>query len=298
MNKMTTERQMQQSAQPVGAPSIRSPAYAAPARRRKAVRRISRSRRRLENLVLQLILIGAFLVLWQYASDRWVPKLMVSKPTDIGKQIWEWLLDGTFAINLWVTIKATVVGFLLGAVTGMALGFLTGAWRRLGEVLEPIVTAFYTLPRLALAPLFLLWFGLGIEFRIMFSATIVFFLVYYNTYFGVREVSRELVSAVRIMGANQLQVATRVIIPSALVWVAAGLKISVPYALVGVVVAEMLASDQGMGFLLSRGASQFSAAQSFAAIAGLLVVALIVDWIITKTTDYALRWKKAGNQEA
>lgn len=270
---------------------------AKPRVKRRAPVRISASRRRIENLILQILLIGSFLLLWEYASDRWVPKLLVSKPSDIGNQIWRWTVDGTFATNLWVTIQATVVGFGLGAGSGMLLGFMTGAWRRLGEVLQPIVTAFYTLPRLALAPLFLLWFGLGIEFRIMFSATIVFFLVYYNTYFGVREVSRELISAVRIMGANQFQVATRVIIPSALVWVAAGLKISVPYALVGVVVAEMLASDQGMGFLLSRGASQFSAAQSFAAIAGLLVVALIVDWIITSITNYALRWKKAGENQ-
>ncbi|MRX48910.1 ABC transporter permease subunit [Paracoccus sp. S-4012] len=261
---------------------------------RKAPVRISPTRRRLENLVLQVVLIGAFLLLWEYASDRWVPKLMVSKPSDIWTQIVRWLGDGTFARNLWVTIQATALGFLLGASAGMLLGFVTGAWRRVGEVLQPIVTAFYTLPRLALAPLFLMWFGLGMEFRVMFSATIVFFLVYYNTYFGVREVSSELISAVRIMGANQLQVALRVIIPSALVWVAAGLKISVPYALVGVVVAEMLASDEGMGYLLARGASQFSAAQSFAAIAGLLVVALIVDWLITRVTDRALRWKTAG----
>ncbi len=261
---------------------------------RKAPVRISAGRRRVENLVLQILLIGSFLLLWEYASDRWVPKLMVSKPTDIWAMIVRWLQDGTFATNLWVTLQATAGGFGLGAGAGMALGFLTGAWKRLGEVLQPIVTAFYTLPRLALAPLFLLWFGLGMEFRIMFSATIVFFLVYYNTYFGVREVSAELISAVRIMGANQFQVAVRVIIPSALVWVAAGLKISVPYSLVGVVVAEMLASDQGMGYLLSRGASQFSAAQSFAAIAGLLVVALVVDWIITKITNRALRWKTVG----
>ena len=267
------------------------------ARPRRAPVRTSATRRRLENLVLQVLLIGAFLLLWEYASDRWVPKLMVSKPSDIAATTWKWLLDGTFATNLWVTIKATAAGFGLGAGAGMLLGFATGAWRRLGEVLQPVVTAFYTLPRLALAPLFLLWFGLGIEFRIMFSATIVFFLVYYNTYFGVREVSRELISAVRIMGANQFQVAIRVIIPSALVWVAAGLKISVPYALVGVVVAEMLASDEGMGYLLSRGASQFSASQSFAAILGLLVVALIVDWIITRITDHALRWKTAGQQQ-
>lgn len=261
---------------------------------RKAPVRISPARRRLENLVIQIVLIGAFLMLWEYASGRWIPKLMVSRPSEIWATILRWLMDGTFATNLWVTLQATAGGFLLGASAGMALGFLTGAWKRLGEVLQPIVTAFYTLPRLALAPLFLLWFGLGMEFRIMFSATIVFFLVYYNTYFGVREVSSELISAVRIMGANHFEVAWRVIVPSALVWVAAGLKISVPYALVGVVVAEMLASDQGMGYLLSRGASQFSAAQSFAAIFGLLVVALIVDWMITKITDRALRWKSAG----
>jgi NitT/TauT family transport system permease protein len=222
---------------------------------------------------------------------------MVSKPSEIWATTWTWIVNGTFARNLWVTIKATAGGFALGAAAGMLAGFATGAWRRLGEILQPIVTALYTLPRLALAPLFLLWFGLGIEFRIMFSATIVFFLVYYNTYFGVREVSRELISAVRIMGANQFQVAIRVIIPSALVWVAAGLKISVPYALVGVVVAEMLASDEGMGFLLARGASQFSAAQSFAAILGLLIVALVVDYILTTITNRALRWKTAGVNE-
>lgn len=266
-------------------------------RRRKAPVRVSPARRAAENLVIQIILIGAFLVLWEYASDRWVPKLMVSKPSDIGAQIWKWTLDGTFIRNLWVTVQATALGFLLGAAAGMFFGFLTGAWRRVGEILQPIVTAFYTLPRLALAPLFLLWFGLGMEFRVMFSATIVFFLVYYNTYFGVREVSQELIAAVRIMGANPLQVALRVIVPSALVWVAAGLKISVPYALVGVVVAEMLASDEGMGFLLSRGASQFSAAQTFAAIFGLLVVALVVDWLITALTKRALRWKTAGSMQ-
>lgn len=266
-----------------------------PTVKRRAPVRVSPARRRIENLVWQIVLIASFLALWEYASDRWVPKLLVSKPSDIGAMIKRWALDGTYATNLWVTIKATVMGFGLGAGVGMLVGFLTGAWRRLGEILQPIVTAFYTLPRLALAPLFLLWFGLGMQFRVMFAATIVFFLVYYNTYFGVREVSRELINAVRIMGANHLQVALRVIIPSALVWVAAGLKISVPYALVGVVVAEMLASDEGMGFLLAKGASQFSAAQSFAAIFGLLVVALIVDWIVTTLTGRALRWKTAAD---
>lgn len=265
------------------------------ARTRPAPVRKSRLRYRMENLAWQIALLVGFLLLWEYASDRWVPKLLVSKPSDIGRMIWTWLTNGTYALNIWVTLKATVVGFCLGAGTGMLVGFVTGAWRRLGDILQPVITALYTLPRLALAPLFLLWFGLGIQFRIVFAATIVFFLVYYNTYFGVREVSQELISAVRIMGASHLKVLLRVIIPSALVWVAAGLRISVPYALVGVVVAEMLASDQGMGYLLSRSASQFSAAGSFAAIAGLLVAALIIDNLINRLSKHVLRWKEAAS---
>lgn len=254
-------------------------------------------RRKAENLGLQILLLGGFLVLWEIAADRWVPKIMISQPSDIWTVILRWAGDGTYRTNLSVTLEATLGGFALGAVLGMAVGFATGLWRRLGEVMQPILMALYTLPRLALAPLFLMWFGLGMEFRIVFAATIVFFLVYYNTFFGVREVSRDLVNAVRIMGAGRFQVLVRVIVPSALVWVAAGLKISVPYALVGVVVAEMVAGNSGMGFLLSRAASQFSAAQSFAAIFGLLVMALIMDWAITLLSARALRWKAAGRDD-
>jgi NitT/TauT family transport system permease protein len=260
----------------------------------KAPVRKSRQQIRLENLAWQIGIGVVFLILWEYASDRWISALLVSKPTRIAQTMWEWTVDGTYIKNIWVTLKATLMGFGAGAIGGMILGYITATWRRVGEVLEPYVTALYTLPRLALAPLFLMWFGLGMEFRVVFAATIVFFLVYYNTYFGVREVSNELLAAVRIMGANRLQLALRVVIPSALVWVTAGLKISVPYALVGVVVAEMLASDEGVGFLLAKSASQFSTYGSFAAIAALLVMALATDWLLTILTRRALRWKSAG----
>jgi len=246
---------------------------------------------RLQNFAWQVALVTAFLLLWEYAADRWVSALMVSKPSAIGQNIWKWTVDGTYLKNVWVTLYAMVAGFLLGASLGTLIGFATGSWRRLGDILEPFFTAFYTMPRLALAPLFLLWFGLGIQFRIVFAATVIFFLVYYNTFYGVREVSRELLDAVRIMGANRLQLALRVTMPSALVWVAAGLKISVPYALVGVVVAEMLASDEGLGFLLQRSATQFSSSGVFASIAALLVISLVISRLVSVITAGALRWK-------
>lgn len=253
---------------------------------------------RLQNLACQVVIITGFLLLWEYASDRWISALMVSKPSAVWATIWKWSVDGTYLKNIWVTIYAMIAGFGLGAGLGTLIGFATGSWRRLGDILEPIFTAFYTLPRLALAPLFLLWLGLGIQFRIVFAATIIFFLVYFNTFYGVREVSRELLDAVRIMGANRLQLALRVTFPSALVWVAAGLKISVPYALVGVVVAEMLASDEGLGYLLQRSATQFSSAGVFASIAALLVISLVISKLVSVITAGALRWKThSGGEE-
>ena len=242
-------------------------------------------------------LIVLIFVLWEIASDRWVPALMISKPTLIWQTIWKWTLDGTYLKNAFVTLEATALGFLAGASAGMIIGYVTGSWRRLDDVVAPIMTALYTMPRLALAPLFLLWFGLGMEFRVVFAATIFFFLVYYNTSYGVKEVNHELISAVRIMGANRMQLAVRVIFPSALVWVTAGLKISVPYALVGVVVAEMLASNEGLGFLLARSAAQFSAAGTFAAIAALMFIALALDKLLEIVTRRALQWRYTGSQE-
>lgn len=277
----------------VAATTVAAGARTVPLRRRP--KRPSARRRRLENLAMQLVLLVLLLALWEYSADRFIPSLFISRPSLIGRTMWKWLLDGTYAHNLWVTLEATVAGFALGAIGGMVCGYFTGTWRRLGDVLQPIITALYTLPRLALAPLFLLWFGLGMQFRVVFASVIVFFLVYYNTFFGVREVDNELIAAVRIMGANRWQLARRVIVPSALTWVAAGLKISVPYALVGVVVAEMLASSEGLGYLLSKNAEQFAAHGTFAAIAGILVIAFAIDALVDLITRNALKWKKSGS---
>jgi NitT/TauT family transport system permease protein len=253
-----------------------------------------RNHQALRTLLWQVVLLVGFLLLWEFASDRWIAGLLVSRPSAIAQMMWRWTTNGTYFNNIRVTLEAMLEGFILGAALGMAAGYITGSSRRLSDILSPFMTGLYTLPKLALAPLFLLWFGLGIQFRVVFSATLVFFFVYYNTYFGVREVSNELIAAVRVMGADRWQVAEKVIIPSALVWVAAGLKISLPYALVGVVVAEMVASDQGLGFLLATSANQFSAAGTFAAVFALLVIALVVDRLVGLITERALRWKSAG----
>lgn len=248
---------------------------------------------RAEIVFWRVLLVVVILGTWEFGSDRLFSSLLASKPSEVGQRFVDWIIDGTLATHFWVTLKATLLGFALGAGSGIFAGYVTGTFKRFGRVVEPAVLAFYTLPRLALAPLFLLWFGFGLQFRVIFAAVIVFFLVYYNTHAGVNEVSRELLLSVRIMGASRWDIAKKVIIPSALVWVAAGFKISVPYALVGVVVAEMIASNQGMGFLLMRSAQTFQARGTFAAVLALLMISLLMDRILSRITGYFLRWRDA-----
>ncbi|MPZ25973.1 MAG: ABC transporter permease subunit [Micromonosporaceae bacterium] len=242
----------------------------------------------------RIFLVVAFVVCWELASGRIVSELMVSRPTAVAERLWTWITDGTLGEHILVTAQATGLGFALGAGAGMLVGYITASFRRFGDVVEPAMTALYTMPRLALAPLFILWFGLGMQFRVIFASVIVFFLVYFNTHFGVKDVKGELIAAVRLMGASRREVAIKVVIPSALVWVAAGFKLSVPYALIGVVVGEMLASDQGLGYLLQRSANQFNASGTFATIITLLVIALLLDFILTRLTGRFLGWRSKG----
>lgn len=235
------------------------------------------------------------LAAWELASGRLVRKVLISNPRDVGEQLWEWIDEGILWTHLWATAQAVVLGFLLGSLTGVVSGYAIGTFRRVGKVLAPFITAFYTLPRLALAPLFILWFGLGLQFKVMFAAAIVFFLVFFTTRQGVEEVPRDLVSSVRIMGGNRRDVALKVVLPSGLIWVATGLKISVPYALVGVVVGEMLVGNTGIGFLLAQSANRFDPAGLFAAISVLLIIAVVVDSALDRVTRRFLRWKSTGN---
>jgi NitT/TauT family transport system permease protein len=252
------------------------------------------TRRTTRNVLRQVVLLALFLVAWELASGRIVEPIFVSKPSVIFDVWREWLADGTLTRASWQTLKATLISFAVGGGVGILVGYVLGSWRWLGDLLQPSMTALYTLPKLALAPLFILWFGIDLQFRVAFAAVIVFFLVYYNTYYGVREVPRDLIAAVKLMGANRWQVATKVVAPSALSWVAAGLKISLPMAFVGVIVAEMLASDQGLGFLVARSSNQFYAPGTFVAITAILVLALVIDQIVQSLTARSLRWKTLG----
>ncbi len=251
--------------------------------------------RRRRGLIVGLrVLVGiAFLALWHAASGRWIDTLLISSPEAVGARLWRWTLDGTLWDNLSVTLEATAFGFLIGCGVGFLLGLLFGRFQMLAEVFDPYITAIYSIPKIALAPLFIIWFGIGIESKVAVSAAIVFFVIFLNTYTGVREVDPLYVNTTRIMGGGEFAVLRYVIVPSAASWVITGLKVSVPYALVGTVIGEFMSSNQGIGFLISQATGLFNTASVYAGIIVLAAVGAIINTALKYLEAYVLRWRGA-----
>ena len=267
---------------------------AAPGRTTRVAAMESAARsRRVAILALRVLVGVAFLALWYVASGNWVDTLLISAPQTVALRLWRWTLDGTLWDNLSVTLEATVLGFAIGCSVGFGLGLLFGRFQMMAEVFDPYITAIYSIPKIALVPLFILWFGIGLESKVAVSAAIVFFVIFLNTYTGVREVNPLYVNTTRIMGGGELAVLRYVIIPSAAAWVITGLKVSVPYALVGTVVGEFMSSNRGIGFLISQATGLFNTTSVFAGIIVLAVVGALINTGLKYLEAWVLRWRLA-----
>lgn len=248
-------------------------------------------RRRLLVYASQIAFGVLFLAFWQWASGRLIDPFFVSSPSAVFGKLWTWTLNGELYRHLSITLYATAIGFLIGSAIGFGLGLLFGKFAFLAEVLDPYITALYSIPKLALAPLFIIWFGIGIESKIAVSASIVFFVVFLNTFSGVREVNPIYIHATQIMGASQWAVMRTVIIPSATAWVITGLKVSVPYALVGTVIGEFMSANRGIGFIIAQATGLFDTNSVFAGIIILAIVGAIINGLLKVTEARLLRWR-------
>jgi NitT/TauT family transport system permease protein len=239
----------------------------------------------------QSLLGIAILFVWQGVSGRLVDNFFISNPLDVGRRLLGWIMDGSIFMNIWATLYATGVGFVLGAVIGAALGIWLGVSPFASRLLNPYLNALNALPKVALAPLFVLWFGLGINSKIALAASLVLFLVFLNTFAGVRQVDQDLIDGARLMRATRLQVITKVIVPSALSWLFAGLRVSVPYALIGAVLGEMIASNRGLGYLVQFSGAQFDTAGVFAVLIVIALLAMALNFVVDIIQNRMERWR-------
>ncbi len=242
-------------------------------------------------LLCQIVLGAVILVIWQLVSGALVENFFISNPIAVSLRLWRWVTTGFIFAHLWVTFYETVAGFVLGSIIGVLLGIWLGVAAFMSRLLNPYLFGFYALPKIALAPLFLLWFGLGVESKIALSTVIVFFLVFYNTYTGVREVDQDMINTVRLMNGTRWQLLLYVIVPSAMSWIFAGLKISVPYALIGAIVGELIAANRGLGFLVQRMGAEFDTTGVFAVLAVIGILAIAMNALVNVVQIRQEGWK-------
>ncbi len=241
--------------------------------------------------IYRIVLVVAVLAAWQGASGTLVDPFWASSPLAVFNTLIAWTKSGLLFRHLLITFQETAIGFVFGATTGVFLALVVGANDIIRRTVDPFVTAVYGVPKVALAPLFIMWFGIGLAPKIVLAAVSVFFLVFFSTLRGVREVDQKMIDALQTMGANRIAIQRKVIFPSALPWVFTGLKLGLPYGFVGAVAAEMMASNAGIGFLTQNAAGQLDTAGVFAALFALMVVTTILNEVLGRAENWIFRWR-------
>ncbi len=255
-------------------------------------------RRHLFVLGLQLVILVAVLAFWEFGTGintrpdhPLVDPFIWSQPSRIVVRVGQWMGNGIVLNNVWITLYEAFMSFLLGAVGGVVVGFLLGRSELWSRVLNPFIQVLNALPRLVFAPIFFLLFGLGENSKIALGFSLVFFIVFFNAYQGVREVDRNVFNNVRMLGANERQMTWHVLLPSALTWILTSLHTSVGFAMVGAVVGEYLGSSRGLGHVISQSEGNLDATGVWAGMLVLCVVVVVVEVAVTQIEHRLVRWK-------
>ena len=248
-------------------------------------------------LMLQLLVAIVAVLLWQLFTSvpiggvKLLPPFFFSTPIDVGTRIVKWFVEGTIWKHLWITLVESVLAFVIGSLAGILIGFWFAQQPLVAAVLDPYVKMVNALPRVVLAPIFALWLGLGIWSKVALGVTLVFFIVFFNVYQGVKEVSPTVLANARMLGMSERALMRHVYWPSALSWMFSSLHTSVGFAVVGAVVGEYLGSAAGLGYVIQQAEGVFDVAGVFAGMFVLAAFVIGIDFIVTLVERRLLVWR-------
>jgi NitT/TauT family transport system permease protein len=241
--------------------------------------------------------IAVFVVLvalWQIGSMIF-GVYWLSTPWATLTRFFAMLASGELVRQSGYTIEESFTGALVGGIPAMILPFVLRRSPIMVSILDPYMVGGYASPKIALAPLFILWFGIGTESKIVLVASVLFFIVYFNTLAGVRALDAKLVQMAQLVGASEQQVARKIVFPAAVPYIFAGFRIGLPYAIGVAVVAELISSNRGLGYLVQVGAMNFDTTQCFVAIAAATIITWAVNFLVDSLERLLLRWRPAGD---
>ena len=250
-------------------------------------------------VILQILVAVAFIAIWHVFTTypifgrMLLPPFFFSNPLEVAQQVVAWFASGVIWKHLWVTLIEAILAFVLGSVGGVLVGFWFARQPRTAAVFDPYVKMVNALPRVVLAPIFTLWLGLGIWSKVALGVTLVFFIVFFNVYQGVKEVSPTVLANARMLGMSERQLMRHVYWPSALSWMFSSLHTSVGFAVVGAVVGEYLGSAAGLGYLIQQAEGVFDVAGVFAGMFVLAAFVIVIDTVVSLVEKRLLVWRPA-----
>ena len=229
--------------------------------------------------VARVLLVVVVIAAWQYFGPK-IGKVTASSPSDVVSAFKTWASSGQLGRDIGSTMEEVVLGYIFGSLVGIILGVLLASAQFIAELLDPFIMALFGIPLIALGPLMVVWFGIGLEPKVVLSAVLVFFFVFYSTYEGVRSVDRSLVTAAKLMGASNFQVRKHITMPGARSNILLGLRMGVPQALVGAIVGEFISSSKGIGYHIQFATSELDTGGVFAGLVLLAAVALLLNGLV------------------
>lgn len=244
-----------------------------------------------------VILLAVFIAAWQVLADRgMINPLFFSSPKQVLADMAEMFSTGYIMPHIGITLYAAFLGLFYGIVLGTAIALIVGNNRVLAHILEPIFVGIHGLPLLALGPLFVVWFGIGIKSKIFMATISVFFLVFFNIYAGFKDVDIQLIQTLKLMRASKIQLMTKVILPSCIPWLIASLKAGVGAAVLGAIVGEYLGATAGLGWVIQSAGAYYNITRVIACVIVLMVIMFILNAIVSWIDRKALKWRPSINK--
>ena len=247
---------------------------------------------KLKSHIYLVILLVAFVILWQFLAEKeLINPMFFSSPKEVWADTVEMFSTGYILPHIGITLYAAFLGLFYGIVFGTLIALIVGNYKILAHIVEPIFDGIHGLPLLALGPLFVVWFGIGIKSKIFMATISVFFLVFFNIYAGFKDVDIQLIQTLKLMRANKVQIMTKVIMPSCIPWLMASLKAGVGAAVLGAIVGEYLGATAGLGYVIQMAGGYYNITRVIACVIILMIIMFILNAVVSWIDRKVLKWR-------
>ena len=243
-------------------------------------------------LGLRLLIMAAVLIAWEIIARNNVKiAFYTSYPSEIILDLIDFIKSGDIWIHTYNTVKEAYLGLLYGTIAGILLGVIFSQFKTVGKALVPIVSAIQTIPQLTLAPLYILWFGIGLTSKVVLSSLMVFFNVFFSTYNAIKNIDQKLIETATLLGASKAQNLWHIVIPCSMPWIMSGVRIGANVCVVGAIIGEYIGASRGLGWMVTYASSFFEIKRVMSCILVLMIIGFIVTYILERIENYLLRWR-------